>query len=229
MRTGMVQKGLPVGGTAGQILRKRTSTTYDTEWAAPAAVAIPAYTNYAAITAIASPQEGQQAVAQDTDITWTYTMLAQGGTWLPPPGTMVAQVVRGLVQSILTGTNTAVIWENVAFEIIAGQFWGSGSPTRLTIPWRGLYRIDLLASFAAHATGWRKACFSYGGLANIMLDSVTQFAPGNATVAPSWVVTWNTRLFPGDYVEACVVHSAGVSLNFNSNTYAVMTATWLGP
>ncbi len=58
-------------------------------------------------------------------------------------------------QTITTATRTAISWSSVAMNTGPSQWWASGSPTIVKLPWPGLYIVSAYAGWATHGTGSR--------------------------------------------------------------------------
>ena len=128
-------------------------------------------------------------------------------------GSVVASVQRVLTnQTIANSTNTAISWDSETVDY--GDFWASGNPTRLTIPYMGVYEVNVYVEFTPHATGYRQGWFYEGGDGGTAVYGGITTAPADANPngALSFVST-ATLLSAGDYIEVIVRQTAGGNLD----------------
>jgi len=128
-------------------------------------------------------------------------------------GSLVASVQRVLTnQAITSATDTAISWDSETVDY--GGFWAGGNPTRLTVPYTGVYEVNAYVEFAANAVGYRQGWFYEGGDGGTAVYGGITTAPADANPngALSFVST-ATLLAAGDYIEVIVRQTASGPLD----------------
>lgn len=133
---------------------------------------------------------------------------------------LVCSVLRGNTQAIGSGdqggggagSGTAISWDTEIVDY--GGFWAPGNPTRLTVPYTGIYELNVYIEFAPNAVGYRQGWFYEGGDGGVGVYGGLTTAPADANPngALSFVST-ATLLTAADYIEVFVKQTAGGSLN----------------
>lgn len=86
-----------------------------------------------------SPVAGNRVYRLDLSMEQVY----RGGAWKNQPTRFIgALVYKNVAQSVAAGP-TAITWNNTAAEYDTSSFYSTSNNTRLTIPYNGLYDIDM--------------------------------------------------------------------------------------
>lgn len=127
-----------------------------------------------------------------------------------------ACVGRAAAQSIPNGTNTNVIFDTVIEDVLS--MWSAGNPTRLTLPYAGLWAIGAFVMFEGNAAGIRMVQIS--GFASDL-----SIAPSGSTYMKSPFTI--RRFSANDYIQLIVLQSSGGALNIPAGG-AMLWALFLG-
>ena len=135
---------------------------------------------------------GLRVYCTDTDLEWRYV----GGAWKLLGGRPIACRVIGGTNGWAT-TLTAFTW-SATDEVDTDGMWNSGQPTRITIPYTGLYRVSygLLSSGTLAA---RALVAKNGGTA--ATDGLTNASVGAAGAGTSPTNSGLGSYVAGDYLE----------------------------
>lgn len=119
---------------------------------------------------------------------------------------IAARAIRTSDQAITTATYTAISYASVSNDSFS--MWASGSPTRLTAQFSGLYALWCELSFDADTTGQRYVIFRVNG----STDEGAQVFSGAsyAQFVSNFALVY---LGEGDYVEVVVYQNCGSDLN----------------
>lgn len=120
-----------------------------------------------------------------------------------------AKVFRSTNQSITSGSATAMSFDSEAYD--EGGFWTIDAPTRLTVPYDGVYALTLYADFNSNDLGDRRGTVNINGVVTIAV--VRTPTVGRATAL---LLTLTQRFTAGDYIEYAVTQTSGVALNVQS-------------
>lgn len=132
--------------------------------------------------------------------------------WNPVPYLHGVRVNRNYDQTISDSTWTAVSFNGEDWD--SDGFWAIGSPTLLTAPFRGYYRLAGQVSFASNAKGRRalRVTSSVGMEGQIMVAA----ASGGRTVLPVPGVT--ILLLRGESVDVQAFQASGGNLALEGST-----------
>jgi cell pole-organizing protein PopZ len=139
------------------------------------------------------------------DAAGTLTLDVTGGGALPS-----VRVYRATAQAIATATETALLFDAERWDTDSMHSTASNT-SRLTATTAGTYIISISVSFAGNTTGYRQVSVRLNGTDYIASDNRRPNASASDPVNVSISVVW--KMDAGDYVEAMVSHTAGVSLN----------------
>jgi len=125
------------------------------------------------------------------------------------------KVKASAVQSVTTGTLTALVWDQEDFD--TDSFHSTSSNTsRLTVPTGlgGLYAVSFATYCAPAAAGCASAWVAKNGATNTPRFGVVQVASDSAN-GVGFSGTDHLVLAAGDYVELVAFQNSGSSKNFN--------------
>lgn len=132
-----------------------------------------------------------------------------------------ARVYRSTVQSLTTGTDTAISFNTERYD--TAELWVVGQPTRLTAPIAGWYLIGGTIGFAANADTNMRQLILY-------LNGATAIAGHNEPAVTGVVTRINAhaiyQLAASDYVEMVGRQNSGGNLNTEALS-AVATEFWM--
>jgi hypothetical protein len=123
------------------------------------------------------------------------------------------------------GTPTPYLWATEDYDTAALHDTNT-NPSRLTAPVAGIYRISVVASWGANATGWRTVSavknrdFSGGGFAVGGDQEEAQQTIGNVMN-----FSMDAKLAAGDFVEVFASQNSGEDLPVS----ALATMSWVAP
>ncbi len=117
-----------------------------------------------------------------------------------------AKVYEAGTQAIPDGLGT---WTNVTYDTVAfdqGNLYRAAVPTRLTIPYTGIYLVTAFANFADTPLGQRLSRIRLNGASNLM-----QYGAASLNTADTPVFVSTTLLLnAGDYIQQQVDQNGGV-------------------
>jgi len=116
--------------------------------------------------------------------------------------------------AISSGSATVITWDGEDWD--DASYWAAGSPTRLTIPSAGRYRISAqMALDSGGRTGYVLFFLRKNGAA-IQESKVSQYeaVPGGLTTCMQLELV--SSLSASDYIEVVVYHTFGVSIDTSS-------------
>lgn len=128
----------------------------------------------------------------------------------------IARIWRTAAQTIGTGANTAVQFQNVLFDTDSMADLGTDN-TRLTVPaGASKVRVSGHVAFDGNATGFRRCDLGVNG--TFLGDGTDhEFSP-HATEKTHLTVTSDIRIVtPGDYFQMNVYQDSGGNLDLNAN------------
>lgn len=131
-----------------------------------------------------------------------------------------ASVYRTANQSINSGTNTAIQFDNEEYDT-AGFHDNATNNTRLGINYSGKYLFTACVQFAAGAGGLRYIFFQRNGLTTIGNQRGLFLAQVSSAANP--VALTSSVILPlsaGDYIELLAFQDSGGALNVTAQTYA---------
>jgi len=114
----------------------------------------------------------------------------------------------GATQDLPSDTFTKIEWDTEDFDPDA--MFDAASPTRLTAPVAGVYRLGGAIAISFDGNGYRAAHWGVNG--SIVAQSPAVFVGSNATGAHVMCVSLLVNLNAGDYVEMFVFQNSGVLL-----------------
>lgn len=136
------------------------------------------------------------------------------------PGQLVFQATRTAVQSIPTGTTTAIIWNSATYDRIGG--WSSSeNSSRYTPPIPGWYEFSGTGSLMPNAGGsFRDVQWRFNGVNNGPF-SHSRHAHTGTTAAAAMSARTRSYFMNGttDYVELAINHNAGVAVDTNDGAH----------
>lgn len=118
------------------------------------------------------------------------------------------RVYRNAGLSILTGTNTSVIWDSVDYDT-DGMWSPTINPTRLTCRTQGLYLVVADVNWAFNTNGVRQIQVQKNNTTNYLLG---QILPNSGGFSDQQQVAQFVDLKAGDYIEVLVVQNSASSL-----------------
>ncbi len=120
-----------------------------------------------------------------------------------------AKVYNSATQSIASNSNYHSLTPDTrVFD--EGNLWRSGDPTKLTMPFGGIWTVSAFASFSPDATNERGLQLLKNGATQLM--RVVQPFPSSGTQATMLVIS-DFSFDKGDYVEAQVQQNRGSALD----------------
>ncbi len=120
-----------------------------------------------------------------------------------------AKVYNSATQSIASDA----AFHALTFDVAAwnqGGFWVSGTPTRLRIPFSGVYAITGFMAYAGAALGIRQARILLNGATGLGRYKTATLGAGTGTEVS---ITTFQRLTAGDYIELEAQQDSGAGLN----------------
>lgn len=98
-------------------------------------------------SAITAPEPGMTTHVATHGLTY----YGPESAWVPLPGVLVVVVTRAAAQSMATGgSGTAISWDTTSLAPWGGHSTGT-NPTRVTLPFKGYYRVQYVCSSTAGA------------------------------------------------------------------------------
>jgi hypothetical protein len=198
--TGATGPGVPIGGTAGQVLRKIDATDYNTEWATPSGGATDlAYTAATRVLASSTGSDVTLPLVTTGDAGLapasgggTTNFLRADGTWAAPTlsdDSVTNAKLANMAANTIKGNATASTADPADLPVLTNSFVGrlTGNINNLT----GTEATTLLDTFTTSLKGLAPA--SGGGTSNFLRADGTWAAPpaGGAT---DLAYTASTRL-----------------------------------
>lgn len=121
------------------------------------------------------------------------------------------KVTRATSQAISNGGGY-VTW--TAEELDPQNMWGAGSPTRVTVPVKGVYVLISTVTFVGNATGRRAVAFHKNG--SSVAPSFHSLFPSvlTGTIAPQGVLMLECEA--NDYLEVFAYQDSGGNLNLEN-------------
>jgi hypothetical protein len=158
-----------------------------------------------------------------TDTAQTLTglkTLPAGGVIYPTPPVCIMRIGSSGSTSIANGTWTTVDMGQAITNPLGTDMWNASlNPSRITVPYTGVYAVDWAVGFQANATGNR------GGRirANGSVQNFGYHIGSNAGASLDGRVTGGGKIAisAGGYLELDVLQTSGGALNLSH------TATWL--
>ena len=120
-------------------------------------------------------------------------------------------VRRAAVQSVNDSSATTVTFDTE--DIDDNGFYAAGSPTKITLPRKGIYIFDVEIQFASDADGYRRVTMPRSGGAD---DVSVNVPPVNGAITVVRFPFITGERSAGDYYEISVWHSAGGALNITA-------------
>jgi len=124
-----------------------------------------------------------------------------------------AKVYRTTTQAIPDTTATAVSFDAEEFD--QGDLWLAGAPTKLTLPYSGVYSIVGYAEFEAAANTNERRIYIYSNGASIIRQ---KYPIIGAAITVEMIATYVGRFAAGDYLELYVRQDSGGNLNVNAGS-----------
>lgn len=120
-------------------------------------------------------------------------------------GLLAVRVKKTASQNISHNTTTTLTWDEAEYDY--GGFFDSGQPTRLTAPAAGIYRVWAHIEWGSdNSTGSRFISLRKDGAGEWGSDRRPATNPSEQGVSTT------LQLAAGDYFEARVFHTAGITL-----------------
>jgi hypothetical protein len=120
-------------------------------------------------------------------------------------------VRRAAVQSVNDSSATLITFDTE--DIDDNGFYAAGSPTKITLPRKGIYLFDVRVQFASDADGYRVVTMPRGGGA---ADITVNVPPTNGAESVVSFPFMTGERSAGDYYEFNVWHNAGGALNITA-------------
>lgn len=127
---------------------------------------------------------------------------------------------RQATQSINNNTATPISWDTETTDL--SNMYDSGNPTRITIPGSGnkIFEVSCMVSFAAGATGIRRAAIYKNGALVSFTPSTVSIAPSGAGTSTEILISTRLECTGGEYFEVVATHTQGTALNVVSGLSA---------
>lgn len=169
--------------------------------------------NAIALAAITVPAAGTAISSGAISDARTYAKIGRG----PAP----CRVIRTTAQSIGNGGFTAISFDSEDYD--ADGMHNTVTPTRITVPVSGVYRLGGAITWASNAAGIRTFHLRVNGT-----DVVC--AEDKAAVSGSMSMTISAECYLdlGDYVELYTYQDSGGSLDVQANYTPAMWCSWAG-
>ena len=120
-------------------------------------------------------------------------------------------VRRAANQSVNDSSTTNISFDTE--DIDDNSFYAAGSPTKITLPRKGIYLFDVFVQFASDADGIRLVTLPRGGGAADRGMYMAAINGGDTSVIISFLTAERAA---GDYYEVAVWHNAGGALNITA-------------
>lgn len=151
-----------------------------------------------------APQDGM--VVYLTDI--NRHMMREGSWWLPMPGTFIFNAKQSTAQTLTTGVAAAMTWQTVDAPFGG---WSGAAPTRLTLPFPGIYTLTSTVAYGSNGAGYRQTSWYQGG--SVIANSTVQQPANSASF--STIIAGRTTVVSvaGQvYVEVFALQNSGGDL-----------------
>jgi len=120
-------------------------------------------------------------------------------------------VRRAAAQSINDSSATLITFDTE--DIDDNGFYAAGSPTKITLPRKGIYLFDVEIQFASDADGYRVVTMPRGGGA---ADLTVNIPPVNGAITVVKFPFITGERTAADYYEFSLWHNAGGALNITA-------------
>lgn len=159
-----------------------------------------------------SPVEGMTVYETDTDMLRSYT----GSAWQWTPGLKPHVLLAKTTASVANNTMTTINWTSEVKDV--GNMWSAGSSSLITIPYDGVYRVELIVRWASQTTaaGLRVARIDVGGV-----EQMTFYLPTTSALNATNVITplsYVMQMTAAEQIECKVYQNSGGALDIISNT-----------
>lgn len=134
-----------------------------------------------------------------------------------------AHVEVTTADSIANDTLSIISWDAEVYDTDA--IWASGTPTRLTVPSDGKYRLTVVAHWGANNTGSRRVGWYHRDSAGTLVKSYSEDfgVTGTDTSAGAATFAMEHACTAGDYFEVEVYQDSGGALFWGVNSAVMFT------